>query len=61
MDKSNTSPAASLSCEVCLKEIPRTAALTAEGTDYVGEYCGLECYQEFLKQPDATAEPAKEK
>lgn len=60
MDKSNPNPAATLSCEVCLKEIPRTAALTAEGTDYVGQYCGLECYQEFLKQPEASAEAAKE-
>ena len=46
-----------LSCAVCLQEIPRSAALTAEGADYVGEFCGLDCYQEFLKETD-TARPA---
>ena len=55
----NLKPApAMLSCDVCLKEIPKSAAMTAEGADYVGEFCGLECYQEFLKKPDAPATDA---
>jgi len=54
MEKFKPAPA-QLSCDVCLREIPRSAAMTAEGADYVGEFCGLECYQEFLKAVDAAA------
>lgn len=45
-------PAASLplECEMCLKEIPESAAFTPEGGDYVGHFCGIECYQEFLRK-----------
>jgi hypothetical protein len=33
-----------VSCEVCLKEIPRSEALNAEAVDYVAHFCGLDCY-----------------
>jgi hypothetical protein len=55
MEKSTSIPTSLISCDVCLKEIPRSAAMTVEGADYVGEYCGLECYQKFLHEPHATA------
>ena len=34
-------------CSVCHKEIPLSAAFTPEGADYVGHFCGSECYEEF--------------
>lgn len=35
-------------CEVCLTEIPRDSAVTAESSDYVVHFCGLTCYQRWL-------------
>ncbi len=34
-------------CEVCLKEIPKSDAQSAEALDYVAYFCGLECYEEW--------------
>lgn len=34
-------------CEVCLKEIPKSDAQSAEARDYVAYFCGLECYEEW--------------
>lgn len=34
-------------CEVCLKEIPKSEAQSAEALDYVTYFCGLECYEEW--------------
>ena len=34
-------------CEVCLKEIPKSNAQSAEARDYVAYFCGLECYEEW--------------
>ena len=31
-------------CKTCSKEIPESAALTAEGADYVWHFCGQKCY-----------------
>jgi hypothetical protein len=42
-----------LSCSECLKEIPLGAAFTPEGEDYVGYYCGIECYVQFAEQYQA--------
>ena len=42
-------------CEVCLKEIPQSVALSAEDQDYVLYFCGLDCYEEW------SAEQIKEK
>ena len=39
-----------LSCEVCLKEIPVSEAKSEEATDYVVYFCGLDCYQQWLRQ-----------
>ncbi len=39
-----------VSCTVCLKEIPLSAALTPEGGDYVGQFCGIECYEIFARK-----------
>ncbi len=53
MKESNPNAAAAnppLECEMCLKEIPESAAFTPEGSEYVGHFCGIECYQEFLRK-----------
>lgn len=34
-------------CKVCLKEVPRNEAESAEVHDYVMYFCGLECYEEW--------------
>lgn len=39
-----------LSCEVCLKEIPASAAKSEEVTEYVYYFCGSECYKEWQQQ-----------
>ncbi len=34
-------------CEVCLKEIPKSEATSAELDDYVAYLCGLNCYAKW--------------
>jgi hypothetical protein len=43
-------PSLPLECEMCLKEIPASAAFTPEGSEYVGHFCGIACYQAFLRR-----------
>lgn len=50
-----------LSCEVCCKEIPKSAALTVEGADYVRYFCGVECYQKMISQAAAEKAAADKK
>ena len=42
----------SVSCDVCLKEVPAESVETFEAADYVLHFCGLECYQQWHKQVD---------
>lgn len=44
-----------ISCDVCLNEIPNTVNQNAEADEYVSNYCGLECYQQW-KETDVTNE-----
>lgn len=59
MEKPVPSAETLVSCEVCRKEIPQSAALTPEGADYAGAFCGLECYQQFLQQRDKSTASGK--
>lgn len=34
-------------CEECCAEIPPSAAVTAEGADYVYHFCGQDCYEKW--------------
>jgi YHS domain-containing protein len=43
-------PAEVVECEVCLKEIPRSAAQSAEVRDYVVYFCGPKCYEEWAEE-----------
>ncbi|KTD71189.1 DUF3330 domain-containing protein [Legionella tucsonensis] len=38
------------SCYTCLKQVPKSAANSFEGDDYVRYFCGNECYAEWKKQ-----------
>lgn len=39
-----------ISCEICLTSIPKERAQHAETDDYVAYFCGLECYDQWVKQ-----------
>lgn len=39
-----------VACEVCLKEVPKSAATAPEVADYVVHFCGLECYEKWKNQ-----------
>ncbi len=49
-------PDEQIACAVCRKEIPVSAAFTPQGAEYIGFFCGMECYQEFVAEQKA--EPA---
>ena len=49
-DKKNNSNEALVSCDVCLKEIPRSEAKVEEASDYVAYFCGLECYGKWQQE-----------
>lgn len=36
-----------ISCEMCLREVPRSEAAVPEATDYVVYFCGLACYEQW--------------
>ena len=37
-------------CKICLREIPKSEAKSAEAVDYVAYFCGLDCYQQWQEQ-----------
>jgi len=41
-----------IACHVCKKEIPKSAALQAEGKDYVYYFCNTECLNYWEKNKD---------
>ena len=59
MNKSN-SPVETekVACAVCRKEIPLSEAKTPEAvTDYVAHFCGLDCYQQWMRQSEHGGKP----
>lgn len=46
-----------VSCEICLKEVPKSGAAMSEARDYVAYFCGLDCYQKWMQQRAAEAPP----
>ena len=44
-----------IDCEICLKEIPISEAMSDEATDYVAHFCGLECFDKWRKQQEDDA------
>ncbi|MCC6536815.1 MAG: DUF3330 domain-containing protein [Bryobacterales bacterium] len=49
-------------CHLCLREVSRSVATTAEGLDYVHYFCGLDCLAQwrgpFESRPDWTRDGA---
>ena len=43
---------AMIECELCLKEVPVSAAKSVEISDYVHHFCGLECYNQWKEQAE---------
>ena len=48
-----------VSCEVCLKEIPKSEASVPEAVDYFVYFCGADCYQKW-NPPQTTGGPGRE-
>ena len=49
-----------VTCEVCLKEIPKDEATSPEATDYFVYFCGLDCYEQWKKQGGEKADRGKQ-
>lgn len=47
-------------CDVCMKEIPQSAATNAEVQDYVMHFCGLECYGQWHTEAEQKEAEQKE-
>jgi Domain of unknown function (DUF3330) len=45
--RTDPEPASYVPCGVCQREIPLSAAVWREGSDYVEYFCGLECYDRW--------------
>ncbi|MEZ5616517.1 MAG: DUF3330 domain-containing protein [Rhodocyclaceae bacterium] len=60
-DRPTTPPGeADITCAACHQQVPLSAAFTPEGAEYVGHFCGLECYQAFVaeaKRQEAAGKP----
>jgi hypothetical protein len=52
-------PHESVACEVCLKEVPGTLALTHDGPHYVHYFCGLDCLGRWQAQGMAELDKAR--
>lgn len=38
-----------IQCHVCLKEVPASEAVSSEAEDYVLNFCGLDCFNQWEK------------
>lgn len=36
-----------VACEICMKEIPKSVAHSAEGAEYVYHFCGADCFTKW--------------
>ena len=44
-DSVSSEDSVTVSCEVCLEQIPSSEAHMEEANDYVMYFCGLDCYK----------------
>ena len=49
-----------ISCEICLKEVPKSEAIVPEASDYVAYFCGMDCYTKWKNQPDKLNKQVKQ-
>ena len=54
---SNVQPedSVTVSCEVCLEQIPPSEAKMEEASDYVLYFCGLDCYKVWREKSNKDA------
>ena len=45
-----------VACAVCQAEIPKAAALHAEGKDYVYHFCGAACFEHWDEENETGPE-----
>ena len=45
-----------ITCEICLKEIPRDLAKSEEATEYVHYFCGDACFDKWRKGESETGQ-----
>jgi len=50
-----------MSCDLCMQEIPRSEAKCGEVHDYVMHFCGLDCYEKWRNQVDQKEQKEQEK
>jgi hypothetical protein len=50
-----------VSCDVCLKQVPKSEAKSPEASDYVLYFCGLDCYEQWRQQKDPEAPPSEQR
>ena len=55
-DKPTPKEPENVACEVCLKEIPESVAVSQEGNEYVHHFCGIECYDQWRQRQDSESE-----
>ncbi len=55
-DSSKVGEDITVSCDVCLKEIPPSVAQIEEIGDYVLYFCGVDCYQKWQQENGKAAE-----
>jgi hypothetical protein len=36
-----------VACDVCLKEVPKSEAMSPDATEYMVHFCGLDCYEKW--------------
>jgi hypothetical protein len=46
-DKTKDTEEATIACDICLKEIPKSVALSEEGQEQVYHFCGADCYEKW--------------
>ena len=42
-----------IACDICLKEIPASAAKNEETSDYVFHFCGIDCYAKWKESENS--------
>ncbi|HHJ80867.1 MAG TPA: DUF3330 domain-containing protein [Candidatus Tenderia electrophaga] len=52
MSDVNKSEEGLVQCDVCLKEVPASESKSAEASDYVAHFCGLDCYAQWVKKAE---------
>jgi len=50
IESANATDGGLVSCENCLKGVPKSEAQSEAARDYVAYFCGLQCYEEWAAE-----------